>query len=76
MRFSKKPDEMEKAISYQAMKITWTIVNVAFVTLLVVAFVANTVNPVSVAFLLVAEAIYLVTQYVLRYNMTKDGREE
>ena len=67
---------MEKAISYQAMKITWTIVNVAFVVLLIVALLINTVNPVSVAFLLVAEAIYLVTQYILRYNMTKGGREE
>lgn len=76
MRFSKKPDEMEKAISYQAMKITWTIVNAAFVVLVLVAIVTDTVNPVSLAFLLVAEAIYLVTQYILRYNMTKDGREE
>lgn len=76
MKSSKKPDEMEKAISYQAMRMTWTIINIAFIILVVFALFSDSINPISLVFLLSAELVYFAIKFVLRYNMTKGGREK
>ncbi|MCL2174035.1 hypothetical protein FWH58_01935 [Candidatus Saccharibacteria bacterium] len=102
MKSSKKPDEMEKAISYQAIQITWRIVHVAFIVTLVLAaalFIwgalqnngfgiagmmdegspVRTLDEITstlLVFIIVLELIHYIIKRVLRYNLTKGGREK
>ncbi len=73
---SSGPDEMEIAVSYQAMRITWTIVNVVFVGAAIV-FLANGgaggINPISLVLLVAAEIVFFVVKSLLTWKMTRGG---
>lgn len=70
-----KPDEMEMAISHQAMRLTWIIVNIIFVVMAVYFFFSNGQNPIPLLLLVCAEAIYFALKAVMRWRMTKDGAD-
>lgn len=71
-----KPDEMEMAISHQAMNATWTIINIIFIIMVIVAFVGDNINPISLVFILAAEGIYFVIKSFLKWRMTRGGADK
>lgn len=70
-----KPDEMEAAISYQATRITWNIVNTLFVLGVFWSLAVEQINPISGLALLLAEAIYFTIKVFLRWRLTRGGKD-
>lgn len=74
--FLSKPDEMEMAISYQAMRITWAAINIIFIILAVIYFINGGFNPVGITALVLAEIIYFIVKSTLSWNMTRGGEDK
>ena len=73
--FSTKPNEMEAQISYQAMRLTWLIINIAFIVLAIYFFTNGGVNPLSLLALVAAQIIYHLIYFILKWNMTHGGKD-
>jgi hypothetical protein len=76
MNILPKPNEMEMITSYQAMRLTWIIVNIIWVGSIVVFLInGNGGFIISTLTLLVAEVIYFITMGILRWRMTRGGED-
>lgn len=70
-----KPDEMEAAISYEATRITWIIVNTIFTLFALWSFVYEKNNLIPLLTLLAAEAIYFTVKSFLSWKITRGGKD-
>ena len=70
-----KPDEMAMTISYQAMRLTWIVVNIIWIGMVIYYFMDGSLSPIPLIALIAAEIIYGVIYGILRWRMTRGGAD-
>lgn len=71
-----KPDEMEAAVSYQAMRLTWIVVNIVFIGAGIMFLMNGGQNPISLLALVAVEATYFIVKAFLSWRMTRGGADK